>query len=149
MSKSSQSTNFRAVDIDELDEERYQDDANDVPTQIGPDENEIQNLLNVKKTAEALKLLLEQPPFNAGAPEKARVFQLMVRVLSQTKSTEIDNIVQQLSQTQVDTLLKYIYKGFNEPTDSLCGVLLNWHEKVFAATGLGGIMRVMTSRTSV
>ena len=46
MSKSSQSTNFRAVDIDELDEERYQDDANDVQSISSPDENEIQNLLN-------------------------------------------------------------------------------------------------------
>lgn len=46
MSKSSQSTNFRKVNVDELDEERFQDDTGESAVSTGPSESEIQNLLN-------------------------------------------------------------------------------------------------------
>ena len=35
-----------------------------------------------------------------------------------------------LSSEDIDILLKYIYRGFSEPTDSSCSFLLTWHEKV-------------------
>ena len=46
MSKTSQSTNFRKVNVDELDEERFQDDAGETSAASGPSDSEIQNLLN-------------------------------------------------------------------------------------------------------
>ena len=46
MAKSSHSTNFRKVNVDELDEERFQDDAGESTVSTGPTEGEIQNLLN-------------------------------------------------------------------------------------------------------
>lgn len=45
MSKSSQSSKFRKVDIDELDENKFQDDGDEDSGQSGPDEGEVNNLL--------------------------------------------------------------------------------------------------------
>ena len=38
--------------------------------------------------------------------------------------------VKSLEKDEQDILLKFIYKGFSEPSDSSCGSLLAWHEKV-------------------
>lgn len=146
MSKSSQSTNFRKVNVDELDEERYQDDTGEATESTGPTEGEIQNLLNAKKNGDALILLLKDPPFNGGQKEKASRFALVLRVLMQFKSGEIDGTLKTLSSDDIDVLLKFIYRGFSEPTDSSCSTLLTWHEKTVAIAGLGSIMRVMTER---
>lgn len=149
MSKTSQSTNFRKFDVDELDEERFQDDHAETTESSGPSESEIQNLLNAKKNADALKLLLTNPPFSAGQKEKSQAFSLVLRVLSQFKTADIDSTMKQLSTKETDVLLKYIYRGFSEPSDNTCGTLLHWHEKVVANGGLGSIMRVLTDRKSV
>ena len=46
MSKASQSTKFRGVDVDELDENKFQDDqGEDDSGQSGPDEAEVSSLL--------------------------------------------------------------------------------------------------------
>ena len=46
MSKSSQSTNFRKVNVDDLDEDRFQDDTSTTEESVGPSESDVQNLLN-------------------------------------------------------------------------------------------------------
>jgi len=149
MSKTSQSTNFRKVDVDELDEERFQDDAGETSSTTGPSESEIQNLLNSKKNTDALKLLLKSPPYGANQKDKAQAFALVLRVLMQYKTSEIDATMKQLSLADIDVLLKYLYRGFHEPTDSSCAALLNWHEKTVAAGGMGSIMRALTDRKYV
>ena len=45
MSKASQSTKFRGVDVDELDENKFQDEGDEDSGQSGPDEGEVSNLL--------------------------------------------------------------------------------------------------------
>ena len=45
MSKSSQSTKFRKVDIDELDENNFQDEQVEEVGPSGPDEGEVNNFL--------------------------------------------------------------------------------------------------------
>ena len=45
MAKSAQSTKFRGVDIDELDENKFQDEGEEDSGQSGPDEAEVNNLL--------------------------------------------------------------------------------------------------------
>ena len=47
-----------------------------------------------------------------------------------TKPNEIDQAIKGLDKKGVDILMKYIYRGFSEPTDNNCGSLLTWHEKV-------------------
>lgn len=149
MAKASQSTNFRKVNVDDLDEDRFQDDAGETQETAGPSEADVQNLLNGKKSNDALKLILKDPPYNANDSEKKRLLALLLRVLSQYKAADIEAAVKTLSNEEQDSLLKFIYKGFSEPTDSSCGSLLAWHEKVVAVTGNGAIMRVLTDRKSV
>lgn len=59
-----------------------------------------------------------------------RLLDLLVRVLSGYKSSDIEATVKILNTDEQDILLKFIYKGFSEPTDNSCGSLLSWHEKV-------------------
>ena len=49
---------------------------------------------------------------------------LLLRVLAQYKSNDIESAVKTLSSEEQDVLLKFIYKGFSEPSDSACGCLL-------------------------
>ena len=46
------------------------------------------------------------------------------------KSNDIEKAVQSLDKNGVDLLMKYIYKGFESPSDNSSAVLLQWHEKV-------------------
>lgn len=54
----------------------------------------------------------------------------MVRVLSSFKSSDIEKAVGSLDKAGVDLLMKYIYRGFEKPSDNSSAVLLQWHEKV-------------------
>ena len=56
---------------------------------------------------------------------------LAVRVLSSMKTSEITGAIQPLDIEEIDTLMKYIYKGFSMGLDGQqCACLLAWHEKV-------------------
>ena len=54
----------------------------------------------------------------------------------------MDDCIAQLDRDQMDTLMKYIYRGFEIPTDGSSGHLLLWHEKVYNISGVGSIVRV-------
>lgn len=54
----------------------------------------------------------------------------MVKVLTAFKSSDIEKGVQSLDRNGVDLLMKYIYKGFEKPSENSSAVLLQWHEKV-------------------
>ncbi len=55
---------------------------------------------------------------------------MVLDVLTRFKSSEIAKTVTSLDNDQRDILMKYIYRGFAEPTENSCGTLLVWHEKV-------------------
>ena len=60
-----------------------------------------------------------------------RASQLTMRVLLSFKSSEVEGAVKSLNEQQLDILMKYIYKGFENPTtDGSSAQLLTWHEKV-------------------
>ncbi|PIK33006.1 putative actin-related protein 2/3 complex subunit 5-like [Apostichopus japonicus] len=100
-----------------------------------------------KKNIEALKLILANPP--ASKEKAVKVTELALRAMSSFKASEVEKGVQSLSKDEVDTLMKFIYKGFETPQDNTCGILLTWHEKAYAVGGVGSILRVLTDRMSI
>uniref|UniRef100_A0A803TW61 Actin-related protein 2/3 complex subunit 5 n=1 Tax=Anolis carolinensis TaxID=28377 RepID=A0A803TW61_ANOCA len=65
-----------------------------------------------------------------------RAQEVVLKVLTSFKGSEIEQAVNSLDSNGIDLLMKYIYKGF-------------WHEKAFAVGGLGSIVRVLTARKTV
>ncbi|XP_042612216.1 actin-related protein 2/3 complex subunit 5-like protein isoform X1 [Cyprinus carpio] len=74
---------------------------------------------------------------------------VVLKVLTSFKSSDIEPAVKSLDKNGVDLLMKYIYKGFERPTENSSAILLQWHEKAFAVGGLGSIVRVLTARKTV
>ncbi|KAM7388094.1 hypothetical protein PAMP_024295 [Pampus punctatissimus] len=114
MSKNTVSARFRRVDVDEYDENKFVDEEDGGENQLGPDEAE------------------------------DRAEGLVLKVLSAFKSSDIEKGVQSLDKNGVDLLMKYIYKGFERPSENSSAVLLQWHEKALAAGGVGSIVRGAT-----
>ncbi|KAK2895781.1 hypothetical protein Q8A73_015269 [Channa argus] len=143
MSKNTASDRFRKVDVDEYDENKFVDEEDGGENQGGPDEAE--GNMNA-----ALLAVLKNPPVNnknQNAKERAEL--LVVKVLSNFKSTDIEKAVGSLDKAGVDLLMKYIYRGFEKPSDNSSAVLLQWHEKALAVGGVGSIVRVLTARKTV
>lgn len=57
-------------------------------------------------------------------------FNTVLDVLTRYKASEIEESMKKLSSAEMDTLMKYIYRGFSEPTENSCGILLAWHQHV-------------------
>ena len=76
-------------------------------------------------------------------------FQLVFRVLTSVKQNQVEGIVKTLDNDHKDLLMKYIYRGFENPTDNSSAQLLFWHEKVFDEADVGSIVRVLTDRKRV
>lgn len=60
------------------------------------------------------------------------------------KPSQMEEAVAALDTELVDILMKYIYRGFEVPSEKRSGHLLLWHEKAYAVGGLGSIIRVLT-----
>ncbi|NP_001405701.1 actin-related protein 2/3 complex subunit 5-like protein isoform b [Mus musculus] len=122
MARNTLSSRFRRVDIDEFDENKFVDEHEEAAAaagEPGPD------------------------------PCEERAQGVVLKVLTNFKSSEIEQAVQSLDRNGIDLLMKYIYKGFEKPTENSSAVLLQWHEKALAVGGLGSIIRVLTARKTV
>ncbi|NXU92746.1 ARP5L protein, partial [Xiphorhynchus elegans] len=92
------------------------------------------------RTGEALRAFHTAIRSNPGSTRsqamKEQAQGTMLKVLTSFKSSEIEQAVNSLDRNGVDLLMKYIYKGFEKPTENSSAILLQWHEKVC----VGGIL---------
>ncbi|XP_075737128.1 actin-related protein 2/3 complex, subunit 5 isoform X1 [Rhipicephalus microplus] len=132
MSKNTESSAFRKIDIDQYNEDNYKEeeglDAQSPPA--GPDEQEVNHLLNQGRTVDALKIILKTAPIGSKCQSvKDAANALAMRVLLAVKASEMEQAVRALDPEAVDVLMKYIYRGFESPSEGSSGHLLAWHEK--------------------
>ncbi|XP_053543272.1 actin-related protein 2/3 complex subunit 5a [Ictalurus punctatus] len=151
MSKNTVSDRFRKVDVDEYDENKFVDEEEKGgENQLGPDEAEVGSLVRQGNMIGALQAALKNPPINTKNQNvKDRAEGLVLQVLTAFKTSDIEKAVQSLEKTKVDLLMKYIYKGFERPSENSSAVLLQWHEKALSVGGVGSIVRVLTARKTV
>jgi len=152
MAKNTASTAFRKIDVDQYNEDNYRDDqSNDIQSPVGgPDENEVNSLINIGRNIDALKLVLRSAPIGSENQHlKDSSLNIILRVLLSFKIGQVEEAVAALDREQIDLLMKYIYRGFEIPSEGSSAHLLLWHEKVFAVGGLGAIVRVLTDKKRV
>jgi len=98
---------------------------------------------NSLKTSHALKVWLDKPPYGDKTPEtRAVAVNSFLSIMAAIKESEIEGTVADLSQNQVDALLKFVYRGFEGGEQS--PLLLKWHAAITDKHGLGSIARAMS-----
>ncbi|XP_021010202.1 actin-related protein 2/3 complex subunit 5-like protein isoform X1 [Mus caroli] len=133
MARNTLSSRFRRVDIDEFDENKFVDEHEEAAAaagEPGPDPCEVDGLLRQGDMLRAFHAALRNSPINTkNQAVKERAQGVVLKVLTNFKSSEIEQAVQSLDRNGIDLLMKYIYKGFEKPTENSSAVLLQWHEK--------------------
>lgn len=154
MAKNTLSSEFRQLDVDQYNEDNFREEDGEVTLPAGVDEETVINLINKGEDREALKLLLQNAPSaSKGCNEQAKdlALSLVLKVLLNKSITKakMDDIISNLDQSLQDVLMKYIYRGFEQPSEGSSATLLLWHEKVYNVAGVGCIVRVLTDRKRV
>nr|ACO10268.1 Actin-related protein 2/3 complex subunit 5 [Caligus rogercresseyi] len=154
MSVNTSSNAFRRVDVDQYSEDNFIDEESESSPghNNNNNNNNDESLLEVERTVnaflsgnkvlEALQVLLASSPVSSSDP----LLPLLMRTLLSVKQAQVEGIVQSLDVDQRDVLMRYVYKGFEVPSEGSSGHLLTWHEKIFEASGIGAIVRVLTDR---
>ncbi|XP_060802639.1 actin-related protein 2/3 complex subunit 5-B [Amyelois transitella] len=150
MAKNTFNSAFRKIDIDQYNEDNFKEEEAEQSVPTGPDENEVSALLNQGRYIEALQIVLSNAPLgSANQQVKDNALALTLKVLLAIKSGQIEEAVSSLSSDDIDILMKYIYRGFECPSEGSSGHLLLWHEKAFNVGGSGSIVRVLSDRMRV
>ncbi|KAK5646740.1 hypothetical protein RI129_005204 [Pyrocoelia pectoralis] len=151
MAKNTFSSAFRKIDVDQYNEDNFKEDEGDQSGPTGPNENEIITLLNQYpflkfiNNSEALRAVLTNAPLGSKNQQiKDQALNITLRVLLSIKGSQIDDIVQSLDPELIDVLMKYVYRGFEIPSEGSSGHLLLWHEKAYSVGGVGCIVRVLS-----
>ena len=147
MSKATENRAFRTVDVDLYNEDNYKEEAETEVSTEALDFNQLNSLLNSNKNVEALKLFLAGSPVGIKDPDtKNKVRDLAQRILLAVKKEEMEPAVSKMDKDTLDVLMKFIYAGFERPVEGSSGHLLVWHDKVFSASGLGSVVRVLSDK---
>ncbi|CAH0557686.1 unnamed protein product [Brassicogethes aeneus] len=150
MAKNTSSSAFRKIDIDQYNEDNFKEDETDQGGPQGPDETEVNNLLKSGQHAEALKTVLSNAPLGSKSVQvKENAVNLTLRVMLSIKPSQIEEAVNSLNMDLIDVLMKYVYKGFEYPSEGSSGHLLLWHEKIYNIGGVGCIVRVLSDSRRV
>ncbi|CAK1549862.1 unnamed protein product [Leptosia nina] len=131
MAKNTSSSAFRKIDIDQYNEDNFRED-------------EAEQLIPGGKYIDALKHVLGNAPIGTSNQLiKDNALALTLKVLLAIKSAQIEEAVSCLSQDDIDILMKYIYRGFEYPSEGSSGHLLLWHEKAYNIGGAGSIKSII------
>lgn len=131
MAKNTGNTEFRKVDVDQYTESTFRDEQAEETTPIRLNEAEVKSLMEKGRPTEGLLLVLQNAPINSKDQVlKDLAFRLVMRLLAQIKSANINEFVASLDGEKIDLLMKYIYRGFENTQDGNSAMLLTWHEKV-------------------
>ena len=130
-----------------LNEDNYKEEIDTGVTSDALDFNQLNSLLNSNKNVEALKQFLSSSPAGIKEPEtKSKIRELAQRILLAVKKEEMEAAVAQMDKDSLDVLMKFIYAGFESPVEGSSGHLLVWHDKVFSASGVGSVVRVLADK---
>lgn len=100
--------------------------------------------------AEAIAVALANPQTGSDHQSAKHInTQTVMEALLAVRTIDMSNIVKTLDSNQLDTLMKYIYKGLSYPEVFNSSTLLAWHEKTLESAGLGSILRVLSDRRVV
>lgn len=106
---------------------------------------DVAQLIQACRYSEALKLVIKSSAsINRKHPLRDQAAELMLRVILNVKSSEIEPVVNTLDLDEIDILMRYIYYGFEHPVEGSSGYLLTWHDKACNRGGVGSIVRVLT-----
>uniref|UniRef100_A0A1L8E5G9 Actin-related protein 2/3 complex subunit 5 n=1 Tax=Nyssomyia neivai TaxID=330878 RepID=A0A1L8E5G9_9DIPT len=146
MAKNTSSSAFRKIDVDQYNEDNFREDDPDFGGLGGPDENEITSLMNNGKHLEALKCVLQNAPLGSKNQQvKDNALNITLKVLLSIKSSQMDGAIDFLDDPELlDVLMKYVYRGFEIPSEGSSGHLLQWHERIYNRSGVGSIVRVLS-----
>ncbi|CAF0894282.1 unnamed protein product [Didymodactylos carnosus] len=121
--------------------DRDGEDGDQTTNEVEPDENEWKRFIDEMKYSKALEYVLQNAPVRSKHPEKKKkAAHMALSTMMKIKQQEISDVINSIPPSLRDTLMKYVYRGFESPKDYASSSLLVWHEKVLAATGLGTIM---------
>lgn len=152
MAKNTLSSTFRKIDVDQYNEDYFREDEQSElqSPPAGPDEGEVTVLLSQGRYNEALQTVLTSAPVGSKSQQlKDSAFNVTLKVLMAIKTSQMDEIISTLDKDLLDVLMKYVYRGFELPSEGSSGHLLVWHEKIFAVAGVGSITRVLTDSKRV
>ncbi|XP_023019807.1 actin-related protein 2/3 complex, subunit 5 [Leptinotarsa decemlineata] len=150
MAKNTSNSAFRKIDVDQYSEDNFKEDETDSGVSAGADENEVNGFLQKGKMLDALKVVLNCAPTSIKNQQiKESSLNLALKVLLAVKPSQIDEIIDSLNMDYLDVLMKYVYKGFEYPSEGSSGQLLLWHEKIYNVGGVGCIVRVLADTKRV
>lgn len=114
------------------------------------DEQKVTRLIKDGKVSDALKYLFQCISVSyKNQTAKDNIFNYVAQILFNVKTSEIEKIVDSLNEDEVDTLMKYVYRTFENPNVGSSSNLLIWHDKVYNKGGVGSICRVLTDKKKV
>lgn len=147
MAKNVESTAYRRLDVDALEEDKFEE-GEDNCNLSGVDEKTIDGLLQGNRNGEALHSVLQNTPVGTKISQelKDRTTLIMSKVLRSFRVNEIEKAVSALNEKEADLLIKLVYRAFEMEPE---GPLLQWHSQIVSRFGQGPIVRVFTSRNSL